>query len=152
MIGFIFKAVWCPQHWLNQDRGLFYIHKLQKYQEKSWIVICIAWKKFLFFSWQQKVAEIQNPKWPPIHLLIPIFASAICTPSTLHFLWAWLQGNRQILLSGFFPLRGGVTPQCCSEKRAKNMLTLFGPAYFDVSVTGGGAYCAPPKYLWVGEG
>ena len=66
-----------------------------------------------FFSWQQKVAVIQNPKWPPIHLLIPIFACAICTPSTLHFLWAWLQGNRQILLSGFFPLRGGVTPQCC---------------------------------------
>ena len=36
-------------------------------------MICIAWKKFLFFSWQQKVAVIQNPKWPPIHLLIPIY-------------------------------------------------------------------------------
>ena len=39
-----------------------------------------------FFSWQQKVAVIQNPKWPPIHLLIPIFECAMCTPSTLNFL------------------------------------------------------------------
>ena len=31
-------------------------------------------------------------------------------------------------------------------------LTLFVPAYFDVSGTGGGAHCAPPKYIWVGEG
>ena len=32
------------------------------------------------------------------------------------------------------------------------ILTLFVLAYFDVSGTGGGAHCAPPKYLWVGEG
>ena len=56
-----------------------------------------------FFSWQQKVAVIQNPKWPPIHFLVPIFACAMCS-STFNFLWARLQGSRQILLSGFFPL------------------------------------------------
>ena len=32
------------------------------------------------------------------------------------------------------------------------ILTLFNPAYFGISGTRGGAYCAPPKYLWVGEG
>ena len=69
-----------------------------------------------FFSWQQKVAVIQNPKWPAIHLLIPIFACAMCTLSTLNFLWARLQGSRQILLSGFFPLRGGLFPNSAKKK------------------------------------
>ena len=31
-------------------------------------------------------------------------------------------------------------------------LTLFTPAYFGISGTGGGAHCAPPKYLGVGWG
>ena len=34
----------------------------------------------------------------------------------------------------------------------KRGLTLFGPAYFGISGTRGGAHCAPPKYLGVGGG
>ena len=45
--------------------------------------------------------------------------------------------------------------QCCEQSNFvlyEGGLTLFVPAYFDVSGTRGGAHCAPPKYIWVGEG
>ena len=55
-----------------------------------------------FFSWQQKVAVIQNPKWPPIHFLVPIFACAMCS-RTFNFLWARLQGSRRRTTWGSSP-------------------------------------------------
>ena len=111
MIGFIFKAVWCPQHWLNQDRGLFYIHKLWKWQEKlsNHDLHCINGKKSCFVFQHQRRSILTPIYWCKIsmhktHFLdeTNILESGISSPVTKTLsettLWRHLHGNFETTL------------------------------------------------------